>query len=266
MPEVILQVKIMCDGFLPKSYWVYLDIMSATDIPSSRHPHHHQADHKLVRVGPQSRILRNCVWHPPPPPDHLHTCSSCWWWWWCCLGLKELMRITLANISYGEIFKIICLCFDYILCGENPKRSEIGKGWPRTDLWLTWKVSDDSEIFGFNAPWCEKKEELGVRCVRYKIQNTQYKIQPWCEKVEEEGVRCTMPWLSDSCWAAGAREAQQRGQHGTITLCCLKVLVENKTKKIKGKKITDLPSNQQALQEGPTKGPKWHHHCVLLSS
>ena len=152
--------------------------------------------------------------------------------------------------------------FDQILCGENPKRSEMGKGWPRTDLWLTWKVSDDSEIFGFNAPWCEKKEELGVRCT---IQNTI--IQPRCEKVEKEGVRCTMPWLSDSCWAAGAREAQQRGQHGTITLCCLKVLVENKSEKMKIKvHIRDLPSNQQALQGDPTKGPTWHHHPVLLWS
>ena len=71
---------------------------SATDIPSSRHPHHHQADHKLVRAGPPIQDPPKLCLTPPPPPDYLHTCSSCWWWWWCCLGLKELMRITLANI------------------------------------------------------------------------------------------------------------------------------------------------------------------------
>ena len=147
--------------------------------------------------------------------------------------------------------------FDQILCGENPKRSEMGKGWPRTDLWLTWKVSDDSEIFGFNAPWCEKKEELGVRCT---IQNTI--IQPRCEKVEKEGVRCTMPWLSDSCWAAGAREAQQRGQHGTITLCCLKVLVENKPEKWKLKYTLEIfhqinKHSKEAQQRGQHSGDRY---------
>ena len=75
MPEVIVQVKIMCDKFLPKFYCVYLDMTTATYIPSPWRPHHHQADHKLVRVGPQSRILRNCVWHPHRPPTtctHVH--------------------------------------------------------------------------------------------------------------------------------------------------------------------------------------------------
>ena len=109
-----------------------------------------------------------------------------------------------------------------------------------------------------------RRRSWGWGVYNTEYNNTQYRTQPWCEKVEEEGVRCTMPWLSDSCWAAGAREAQQRGQHGTITLCCLKVLVEKKTKKIKRKKITDLPSNQEALQGGPTKGSTWHHHPVLL--
>ena len=68
MPEVIVQVKIMCDKFLPKFYCVYLDMTTATYIPSPWRPHHHQADHKLVRVGPPIQDPPKLCLTPPTAP------------------------------------------------------------------------------------------------------------------------------------------------------------------------------------------------------